>query len=153
MKTKEHQKNIKNASSCSIVIPLTILSLSYARSPVSFLRETLSQLGSSLHPLPVPVHLKDLFFKFMNGTSTAHRIPETDGNILSFAFFCFPDSFRIQFTISECWPFRRAHWHATTIQRNTCKIMMLPSDSLAWVYRHTVFLTFYHFTAQHKDPQ
>lgn len=153
MKTKEHQKNIKKASSCSTVTPLSILSSSYAKSPVSFLRETLSQLGSSLHPLPVPFQLKDLFLKFMNGTSTAHHIPQTDGNILSFAFFCFSDSFRIQFTISEHWPFHRARWHATTIQRNTCKIMMLPSDSLAWVYHHAVFLTFYHFTAWHKGPQ
>lgn len=74
----------------------------------------------------------------MNGTSTTHRIPETDGRILSFAFFCFPNSFRIQFTISDRWPFHRAHSYAMTTQRNTCKITMLPSDALAWIYLHAI---------------
>lgn len=74
----------------------------------------------------------------MNGTSTTHRIPETDERILSFAFFCFPNSFRIQFTISDRWPFHRAHSHAMTTRRNTCKITMLPSDALAWIYLHAI---------------
>lgn len=80
----------------------------------------------------------------MSGTRTAHGIPGTDQNTLSFAFFCFLNDSCDR--VSDHWYFYRTivttpgdHSCAmTSSSENALKITILPEDAFCQIYLHEI---------------